>query len=247
MGEGLNINIFSNSPTDWRDLQNKVGSVLRGIGYEVFIEKDIQTVRGTVNVDVFAMDEESVPSSVLICECKHWNYKVPKSVVHSFRTVITDFGANFGYIISKSGYQEGAFQAAENSNIKLLNWDEFLSLFEKKWLEAMMVNLHNEGLPLREYTDLLSEQYIKQVSQEKKERFNARCKELSNIALYTSKLLYEPPNGINFKDHVDSVILSFIKNHHLEDIRSYNDFIEYMISFSRKTIEDLESEFNLVL
>lgn len=170
---------------------------------------------------------------------------MPKSVVHSFRTVITDYGANFGYIISKSGYQVGAFQAAENSNIKLLTWEELMSLFEQKWLEARILNLHNEGFPLREYTDLLSERYFKQVNHKHKERFNSRCKELSNIAFYTSKLLYEPPDGIKFKDHVDSVIYSFINIHHLEDVRSYNDFFEYMVTFSKKAIEDLESEFQL--
>lgn len=68
---------------------------------------------------------------------------------------------------------------------------------------------------------------------------------MSNIALYTSKLLYEPPDGIKFKDHIDSVIHLLIKIHHLEDVRSYNDFFEHMINFSKKAIEGLESEFHL--
>lgn len=196
-------------------------------------------------MDVFAKDEKRVPASVCICECKHWNYKVPKSVVHSFRTVVTDFGANFGYLISKSGYQKGAFAAAENSNIKLFTWDEFLKSFEIRWLESMIEKLDKEGLSLREYTDLLSERYIKQISEEKREHFNAFCLGLNGKALFTSKILYDPPNGIGFKSHVDAVIDTFIKKNNLKEINSYSDFFRYMFNFCNAESKAIELEFNL--
>lgn len=241
------IKIFNNPPKDWRDLQNKAGSIFRCLGYEIFIEKNIKTVRGTVNVDVFARDRTNELSPIHICECKHWNNRVPKNVVHSFRTVITDFGVNFAYIISKSGYQAGAFEAAKNSNINLLTWDEFLVLFEEKWLRSMVKNLDREGLPLREYTDLLSMQYFKQVCDSHKERFNTCCWKLRNMVLYTLGLLYEPPKGGNYKNYIDSVIYSFINNEGLEDIHSYDDFFQYMLTFCREAKEFMELEFGLIL
>ncbi|QUS54071.1 hypothetical protein [Pseudovibrio brasiliensis] len=44
-----------------------------------------------------------------------------------------DFGANVGYIISKAGFQSGAFEASELTNIKLMTWKEFQLEFEEQW------------------------------------------------------------------------------------------------------------------
>lgn len=42
------MNIYESEPTDWRDLQLKVSEILSTIGFDCTIEKDIETVRGTV-------------------------------------------------------------------------------------------------------------------------------------------------------------------------------------------------------
>ena len=57
----------------------------------------------------------------------------PQSVVHSFRTVVADVGANTGYVVSKSGFQSGAYKAAEYTNVELLTWSEFQEAFEVQW------------------------------------------------------------------------------------------------------------------
>lgn len=167
--------------------------------------------------------------------------------MHSFRTVITDFGANFGYIISKSGFQEGAYQAAKNSNVQLLTWKQFLERFEMRWLESMFERLHNEGFPLREYTDPLSMKYFNQIDEVKRQDFNNQCDELRYLAISTSKVFYEPPNGIGQKEHIDAVIQSIINQQKIGNINSYNDFFEYMFNMCKTKSEYLEEEFNLSL
>jgi restriction system protein len=41
-------------PTSWKDLQNNVGQILRNCGFEVEVEKTINSVRGSVEIDVYA-------------------------------------------------------------------------------------------------------------------------------------------------------------------------------------------------
>jgi restriction endonuclease len=116
--------IFSGEPTDWFDLQNKVAQIFNEIGCIVEEEKEIVTTRGSVNVDVYVQDITKLPNLTYICECKHWESSIPKSIVHSFRTVIADYGAHVGYMISKKGYQSGAYEAAAWTNIMLLTWND---------------------------------------------------------------------------------------------------------------------------
>src|SRR4051794_16957058 len=115
--------IFTDEPKDWSGLQDRVAQVFNEIGCLVEVEKDIVTTRGSVNVDVYIQDTTKVPNLVYLCECKYWESHVPKSVVHSFRTVVADYGAHVAFLISKRGFQSGAFEAAANSNIMLLTWN----------------------------------------------------------------------------------------------------------------------------
>lgn len=141
-------------PADWHDLQVQVGRILEECGFVIEIDKSISTVRGSVNVDVYAEDRTQKPTTIYICECKDWSSSVPKTSVHSLRTVISDFGANWGLLISSGGFQRGAFEAAEKSNIKLLGWLEFQELFVDRWVDKYMLSRINEEIdPLVEYTE----------------------------------------------------------------------------------------------
>jgi len=146
--------INSCPPDDWHQLQAEVAKILNESGLETEIEKTITTSRGQVEIDVFAKDPDQNPPCIYLCECKQWKSNVPKSVVHSLRTVVSDSGANWGLLISSKGFQKGAYEAAAYSNVKLLNWNEFELLFADKWYNKFMRNkLDNEVKPLFEYTE----------------------------------------------------------------------------------------------
>lgn len=122
-------------PTDWKDLQNKVAEIFRECGFIVEIEKTIQSARGQVEIDVYAEEEIRGRKYVLLCECKHWQSRVPQSTIHGFRTIVGDIGAHKGFIISTSGFQAGSFTASDLTNIELLTWENFRTAFEDTWLE----------------------------------------------------------------------------------------------------------------
>jgi hypothetical protein len=148
--------IYSTEPTDWRDLQDKVASILRICGCKSDVECTIETVRGKVDVDVLAIDSTISPNLIYLCECKYWSSAVPKTVVHSFRTVVSDYGAHVGFLISRSGFQSGAYEAAQNSNIRLVNWFEFQDIFLERWKEGRYAMLQQQFEDIFEFYDYLS-------------------------------------------------------------------------------------------
>jgi hypothetical protein len=148
--------IYYTEPDDWRDLQEKVCAVLRVSGLGAEVERTIETVRGKVEIDFYAVDSTVSPTLKYLCECKYWRSAVPKSVVHSFRTVVSDYGAHVGFIISRNGFQSGSYEAAQNSNIHLVNWFEFQELFIERWIEGRYSILKQAFEDLSEFYDYLS-------------------------------------------------------------------------------------------
>jgi hypothetical protein len=118
------------SPTGWRDLQRAVAEVFTGDGYTTQVEVTLQTTRSPVNFDVFAQKAVGGHTILIAVECKNWRKHIPQAVVHAFRTQVEDFGADAGYIVSSAGFQSGAYEAAKNTSIRLVTWDQFLTQFE---------------------------------------------------------------------------------------------------------------------
>lgn len=144
--------IYRTEPSNWKDLQNKVAEILIESGITAETPKVVNSVRNDYEVDVYAIEKIDNRENKIIIECKNWNTKVPQTVVHAFRTAMLDIGANTGYIISRKGFQSGAINAAMNTNIQLLTWNEFQELFEKKWREETLneyIEKHWGGLMTR--------------------------------------------------------------------------------------------------
>jgi restriction system protein len=134
--------------------ENRVARILREAGLRVQQKKPLTIAHGTVEIDVFAQDESINPPITMLVECKHWKRPIPKSVVHAFRQVVTDSGANVGLIVSLNGFQVGAESAASLSNIHLVDWYIFQSLFAERWYHNYMREPAYAVIePLDEYTE----------------------------------------------------------------------------------------------
>ncbi|WP_316237021.1 restriction endonuclease [Bradyrhizobium sp. SZCCHNR1015] len=81
--------------------------------------------RGHYDVDVFAEETIEGITYRILCECKNWRTKVPQEKVHAFRTIMQETGANRGYIVSRTGFQAGAIEAAQATNIELVTYAQF--------------------------------------------------------------------------------------------------------------------------
>ncbi|ALP35827.1 hypothetical protein ASL14_06235 [Paenibacillus sp. IHB B 3084] len=227
------MRILESHPSDWKDLEVKVGKILNASGFIATVNKQIKTVRGRVNVDVYAEDVKSIPKSINLFECKYWSADIPQAVIHSFRTVLNDFGANSGFIIVKNGFQSGAYDAVKNTNVHLLSWNEFQDVFIERWLECTLDILNEIGLPLREYTDPLDmDKFYEKASDDDKEIYKNLCVKYVGVALYSSKFFYQFQSGVMQikKEQVDQLIDKAIKEKLLGITRfhSYSDYFEFL-------------------
>ncbi|WP_066273214.1 restriction endonuclease [Hydrogenophaga palleronii] len=133
------MNIFDDLPANWQELQDRVGQLFSELGCTAKVGETIELARGKKEVDVLVDDAVVLPVSRYVVECKHWNAPVPQEVVHSFRTVVADCGAHRGFIVSKAGFQAGAYEAVRKTNIELCTFKELQELFFNRWKEAIAV------------------------------------------------------------------------------------------------------------
>jgi hypothetical protein len=130
--------IFDREPNTWSELQAFVGQMFHECGFDTEISKVVNLVRGKKEIDVFAQDNKSEFHPIAFVECKFWSKPVSQETVHSFRTVVADFGANVGFIVSKVGFQSGCYEAVKNTNIKLVTLKELESEYFEKWKKGMV-------------------------------------------------------------------------------------------------------------
>ncbi len=81
-------------PKEWKSLQSGFCRIFNEIGLHAEENKLIITPRGSVSLDVFAIDIGSVDSIQYVVECKNWKNSIPQSVVHAFTTIMHEVGAN---------------------------------------------------------------------------------------------------------------------------------------------------------
>ncbi|UAY55698.1 restriction endonuclease [Arachidicoccus terrestris] len=168
------MTITTKQPQDWKDLQNRVSDILEQCGFKVEKELTIDTVRGKVELDVYA--EELIKSRryTIVCECKYWKTNVPQNVIHGFRTVVNDLGCNVGYVITTSDFQSGSVAASESTNVELLTWEAFQALFFESWYESYFSPQMAKRLdPILTYSEPILPKWFEKMNEKEKGEYFA--------------------------------------------------------------------------
>lgn len=179
-------------PNNWKELESMTAEIFNNAGYYAIPHHTITTVRGKKEIDVYVYPRKEL-DPIILCECKFWKKPVNQEVVHSFRTVVQDSGAGLGFIITKSGFQSGAYSAAEFSNVKLVTWDEFLEFFLEDWLNFKSSKLLQRIKPLSVYTDPLDIP-SELLDQEQREKYIESVQRYLPIHILAT--LYKPVNRL---------------------------------------------------
>ncbi|MDY6511846.1 restriction endonuclease, partial [Acinetobacter faecalis] len=104
---------------EWFNFQEKIAEHFRGLCVKAETNKTIKGVRTEHDLDVLVTSQYLCTNIKWVIEAKFWKTKVPKEKVFALRTIVDDIGADKGFIISESGFQAGALEAAQNTNIVL--------------------------------------------------------------------------------------------------------------------------------
>ena len=226
-----------NYPKNWKDLQDKVAILMYQAGYHTISPCKIETVRGTVEVDVFIESPDPLVGKI-VCECKYWKTRVSQEKLHAFQTVVHNSGASLGLLISREGFQAGAYEAAKLSNVKLLTWEEFICLISDKWIINMLKKIKKDIIPLREYTNHLHFPY-ENLEKDDKNIYKKLCSkyvELISSCCFLSK-----------KDLLDDdfINMRFYQGDKFNAIETYLNFLEQEVSSAVNEFEKIIKHSNI--
>ena len=108
----------------WQEYQALAAASFEEMGCSVAIDTRLQGVRSAHDIDVVVRFTRWGIDQLWIVECKHQRRKVPKSSVETLKSIVSDVGADKGFLLSESGFQPAAEAAANKTNLSLLTLKE---------------------------------------------------------------------------------------------------------------------------
>jgi hypothetical protein len=134
---------------EWYDFQETICNHFLSIGARAETNVSIQGTRTTHAIDILVRIKYLGQDMLWIVEAKKWNSKINKLQVLGLRTIINDIGADKGFIISQKGFQSGAIEAAQNSNIKLSTFNQLIDE-TKEFVQSEIIQNYEKRLILLE-------------------------------------------------------------------------------------------------
>lgn len=104
---------------DWKDYQEEAATFFRTLGMTASTDANLQGVRTQHAVDVVVDIDLAGFSVRWIVECKRWRSPVSKLHVLALREIVSDLGADRGVILCETGFQSGAHEAAQFTNVQV--------------------------------------------------------------------------------------------------------------------------------
>jgi len=109
---------------DWTKYQEEAASYFRSLGLDASTDVTVKGVRTNHDVDVLVRSHHVGFDITWIVECKHWKTAVSKLHVLALREIVADVGADRGILLSESGFQSGAVEAANLTNVQVTSIGE---------------------------------------------------------------------------------------------------------------------------
>lgn len=134
---------------DWYKFQEEICDYFNSIGAESKTNVTIKGVRTTHDIDILVQTKFLGQDLLWVIEAKKWKYKVNKLQVLGLRTIVDDIGADRGFIISEVGFQKGAIEASNNTNIKLKTFNE-LKTDTKDLVESEILKSYKKRISILE-------------------------------------------------------------------------------------------------
>ena len=134
----------------WRQYQEDVAAFFRSLGFNVAVDHDVEGVRSNHKIDVWVDFEKWGWQHRWVVECKRHTRPITKADVEILKMIVGEVGASLGFLVSESGFQSGAFQAARKTNVILSSLDELRTKSADDLMLDTLVVLDLQALRLRE-------------------------------------------------------------------------------------------------
>ena len=127
--------IQTSSVVNWQDLHVKVVQLFREMDYIAEMGQILELAgRGRKEIDVVVTDPLASYNRIYLIECKYLGKEVPQEVIHSFKTVMEETGANTDLpLLARTDSNGERFDAARYTNIKLLTFEQLQHQYGDEW------------------------------------------------------------------------------------------------------------------
>lgn len=105
--------------TDWKGYQEETAEFFRRLGLDAQTDVTMAGVRTSHDIDVLVKSHHVGFDITWVVECKQWKSRVSKLHVLALREIVSDLGADRGILLSESGFQSGAEEAAILTNVQV--------------------------------------------------------------------------------------------------------------------------------
>lgn len=136
--------------SNWQAYQHDSAEFFRALGLDATVDATIQGTRSKHDVDVLVEFKAFGLSHRWIVECKAWNRSVPKERVEVLKSIVSETGADRGFLVCEKSFQSGAISAARLCNITLTSLEDLrlnaeVDLANLRWenLLKRWFNWHN--------------------------------------------------------------------------------------------------------
>ncbi|MDA8084099.1 MAG: restriction endonuclease [Nitrospiraceae bacterium] len=147
---------------DWKKYQEDTAAYFRSLGLDASTNVTVKGVRTCHDIDVYVKSHYVGFDIVWIVECKYWKTAVSKLHVLALREIVADIGADRGILLSESGFQSGAVEAANLTNVQVTSIAEMRHAAENS-INAMRLRelFDRAGVCKDRYWEIPKEERIK--------------------------------------------------------------------------------------
>lgn len=135
---------------DWKEYQEEAAGFFRNLGLEADTDLSIKGIRTTHDIDVYVRSHHVGFDIVWLIECKHWKRPITKLHVLALREIVTDVGADRGILLSESGAQSGAKEAAKLTNVHISSLASLRSTASAEFIDMSLRELFDRVEACRE-------------------------------------------------------------------------------------------------
>jgi len=139
-----------NKDSEWYKFQERICTHFKSIGARAQTNVTVQGIRTTHDIDILVETKFLGQDLTWIVEAKNWKSKVNKLHVLGLRAIVEDIGADRGFIVSQKGFQSGAIEAANKSNIRLISFDELVAQ-TNELIQTEIIKTYEKRLNLIEH------------------------------------------------------------------------------------------------
>lgn len=101
----------------WRVYQEEAATFFRTLGLDAKTDVTVVGVRTKHDIDVLVKSQHVGFEVTWLVECKHWSSRISKLHVLALREIVADVGADRGILLAERGFQTGAVEAANLTNV----------------------------------------------------------------------------------------------------------------------------------